>query len=89
MLSTRNQDKTMSKKQVASKSQTAEVETASNVSTADEALPDVRNWVKQVRCEIKDKSRKEKLLQIVQYSVQEALKQTEKVKVSAETFKNE
>ena len=55
----------MSKKQVASKSQTTEVDTASNVSTADEALPDVRNWVKQVRCEIKDKNRKEKLLQIV------------------------
>jgi len=47
---------------------------AAAASVEDETMPDVRKWVRQIRCEIKDKNRREKVLQIVQYSVQEALK---------------
>ena len=57
--------------------------------TTPSSSVDVNEWVKQVRSDIKDAARKEKVKNIVLYAVQEALKQHEKVKVSAETFKKD
>ena len=50
---------------------------------------DVNDWVKLMKSDIKDVARKEKVKNIVLFAVQEALKQYEKVKVTAETFKKD